>query len=61
MINLQRPSTHRLRQGASVADVFLNEPNWRIRGLTRDTSKPTTQALVGTLFRTPSYLFRTKS
>ena len=34
-----------LRQGASVADVFLNEPNWRIRGLTRDPSKANAQAL----------------
>ena len=34
-----------MRQGASVADVFLNEPNWRIRGLTRDPSKPSAQAL----------------
>ncbi|KAI9717640.1 MAG: hypothetical protein M1812_004585 [Candelaria pacifica] len=27
-------------QGSSVADVYLNEPNWRIRGLTRDVSRP---------------------
>lgn len=28
-----------------MADVFLDEPNWRVRGLTRDPSKPAAQAL----------------
>ncbi|MCJ1450087.1 hypothetical protein MMC28_000416 [Mycoblastus sanguinarius] len=32
-------------QGASVADVFLGEPSWKIRGLTRDPSKPSAQSL----------------
>ena len=45
MISLRRPLAHFLRQGASVADVFLNEPDWRIRGLTRDPSKANAQAL----------------
>lgn len=45
MMSLERPSAHCLRQGASVADVFLNEPNWRVRGLTRDPSKPAAEAL----------------
>lgn len=45
MISLLSLSAHQYRQGASVADTFLNEPNWRIRGITRDTSKPAAQAL----------------
>ncbi|KAF2117362.1 hypothetical protein BDV96DRAFT_518320 [Lophiotrema nucula] len=31
-------------QGASVADAFLNEPGWQIRGITRDTSKQSSKA-----------------
>ncbi|KAH8749734.1 hypothetical protein F5883DRAFT_580649 [Diaporthe sp. PMI_573] len=31
-------------QGASVADVFLREGGWHIRGITRDPSKPSSQA-----------------
>lgn len=27
-------------QGSSVARVFLNEPGWHVRGITRDPSKP---------------------
>jgi hypothetical protein len=27
-------------QGSSVAHVFLNEPGWKVRGITRDPSKP---------------------
>ncbi|KAJ5208399.1 hypothetical protein N7449_002778 [Penicillium cf. viridicatum] len=30
-------------QGASVADVYLKEQGWHIRGLTRDPSKPSSQ------------------
>ncbi|KAF2270297.1 NAD(P)-binding protein [Lojkania enalia] len=30
-------------QGASVADVFLSEPDWHIRGISRDPSKPSAQ------------------
>lgn len=32
-------------QGTSVADVFLNEPGWKVRGITRDPSKPAAKAL----------------
>lgn len=32
-------------QGGSVAHAFLKDPNWRIRGLTRDTSSQASQAL----------------
>ncbi|KAL7912347.1 hypothetical protein GGI35DRAFT_492245 [Trichoderma velutinum] len=32
-------------QGSSVANVFLNEGGWKIRGVTRDPSKPESQAL----------------
>ncbi|KAL6409838.1 hypothetical protein AUP68_06236 [Ilyonectria robusta] len=31
------------KQGASVADVFLREGGWHIRGVTRDTSKPSSK------------------
>ncbi|KAF5984807.1 nmrA-like family domain-containing protein [Fusarium bulbicola] len=31
-------------QGASVADVFLQEGGWHVRGITRDPSKPSSQA-----------------
>ncbi|KZL73585.1 NmrA-like family protein, partial [Colletotrichum tofieldiae] len=31
-------------QGGSVADVFLKERGWHVRGLTRDPSKPSSQA-----------------
>ncbi|KAM5347339.1 hypothetical protein ACJ41O_010344 [Fusarium nematophilum] len=31
------------QQGSSVADVFLKEGGWHIRGVTRDPSKPTSQ------------------
>ncbi|GKT46034.1 NmrA-like family domain-containing protein 1 [Colletotrichum spaethianum] len=31
-------------QGGSVADVFLEEGGWHVRGLTRDPSKPSSQA-----------------
>ena len=27
-------------KGASVADVFLQEPNWSLRGITRDLTQP---------------------
>ncbi|KAF2180701.1 NAD(P)-binding protein [Zopfia rhizophila CBS 207.26] len=30
-------------QGASVADVFLDEPGWKIRGISRDPSKPSSK------------------
>ncbi|KAK5729094.1 hypothetical protein LTR15_002235 [Elasticomyces elasticus] len=33
------------KQGASVADVFLAEGGWHIRGITRDVSKPAAKAL----------------
>lgn len=33
-------------QGGSVVNTFLNQPGWRIRGLTRSTSSPASQALV---------------
>ncbi|KAK3627757.1 hypothetical protein LTR56_000257 [Elasticomyces elasticus] len=33
------------KQGASVADVFLAEGDWHIRGVTRDVSKPAAKAL----------------
>jgi hypothetical protein len=29
-----------LLKGSSVARVFLNEPGWKVRGITRDPSKP---------------------
>ncbi|TKA68787.1 hypothetical protein B0A49_06279 [Cryomyces minteri] len=32
-------------QGSSVARVFLDEPGWKIRGVTRDPSKPASKAL----------------
>ncbi|KAG6908847.1 hypothetical protein DXG01_003013 [Tephrocybe rancida] len=32
-------------KGASVADVFLQEPGWRIRGITRDTTKESSKLL----------------
>jgi NmrA-like family len=32
-------------QGGSVASVFLNTPGWKIRGVTRDPSKPAAKAL----------------
>jgi hypothetical protein len=32
-------------QGGSVASTFLNDPEWRIRGLTRDPGSPASQAL----------------
>lgn len=32
-------------QGGSVAHTFLNDPSWRIRGLTRDTRSPASHAL----------------
>ncbi|KAH8665563.1 hypothetical protein BGZ61DRAFT_538529 [Ilyonectria robusta] len=31
-------------QGASVADVFIEEGGWHVRGITRDPSKPSSQA-----------------
>ena len=31
-------------QGASVADAFINEPGWKIRGISRDPSKQTSRA-----------------
>ncbi|PNP59867.1 hypothetical protein FNYG_14810 [Fusarium nygamai] len=31
------------KQGSSVADVFLKEGGWHIRGVTRDPSKPSSQ------------------
>lgn len=45
LLHIKCLSAHELRQGASVADAFLKEPKWRIRGLTRDPSKPAAQAL----------------
>jgi hypothetical protein len=33
-----------IRQGASVADVFLQEAGWHVRGVTRDPAKPESQA-----------------
>ncbi|KAJ4304873.1 hypothetical protein N0V90_000401 [Kalmusia sp. IMI 367209] len=30
--------------GASVADAFINEPGWKIRGISRDTSKGSSKA-----------------
>ncbi|KAG6853270.1 hypothetical protein C0991_005541 [Blastosporella zonata] len=32
-------------QGASVADVFLQEPGWRIRGITRNVTKEASKCL----------------
>lgn len=32
-------------QGSSVYNVFKHEPGWRIRGLTRDPTKPTCKTL----------------
>ncbi|KAI4629791.1 uncharacterized protein J4E87_002978 [Alternaria ethzedia] len=32
-------------QGGSVARAFLNEPEWKVRGITRDTSKPSATEL----------------
>ncbi|KAH7316939.1 hypothetical protein B0I35DRAFT_451737 [Stachybotrys elegans] len=32
-------------QGSSVADAFLQDSGWKIRGLTRDPSKPASKAL----------------
>ncbi|KAI9761189.1 MAG: hypothetical protein M1835_008219, partial [Candelina submexicana] len=32
-------------QGASVADVFLQEPGWKVRGITRDPTKPSAKPL----------------
>ncbi|UKZ48012.1 hypothetical protein TrVGV298_002248 [Trichoderma virens] len=32
-------------QGSSVANVFLHESGWKIRGVTRDPSKPASRAL----------------
>ncbi|KAF3057505.1 NmrA family domain-containing protein 1 [Trichoderma lentiforme] len=34
-------------QGSSVANVFLKETGWKIRGITRDPSKPESKALAG--------------
>jgi uncharacterized protein YbjT (DUF2867 family) len=31
-------------KGASVAEVFVGKPDWHVRGLTRDPSKPASQA-----------------
>ena len=33
-------------QGGSVAEVFLNTPGWKVRGVTRDPSKAAVRALV---------------
>ncbi|KAF2021444.1 NAD(P)-binding protein [Aaosphaeria arxii CBS 175.79] len=30
-------------QGASVAEAFINEPGWKIRGISRDPSKPSSK------------------
>lgn len=32
-------------QGGSVVNTFLNEPNWRVRGITRNSSSPKAEAL----------------
>ncbi|GFF43119.1 nmrA-like family domain-containing protein 1 [Aspergillus udagawae] len=32
------------KQGASVAEVFVGKPEWHVRGLTRDPSKPASRA-----------------
>ncbi|KAL6361227.1 hypothetical protein LRP88_04691 [Fusarium phalaenopsidis] len=32
-------------QGGSVIDTFLNEPHWRVRGITRNSSSPKAEAL----------------
>ncbi|KAJ5902337.1 hypothetical protein N7495_002865 [Penicillium taxi] len=32
-------------QGSSVANVFLDKPGWKVKGLTRDPSSPASQAL----------------
>ncbi|KAM0253874.1 hypothetical protein ACHAQJ_007105 [Trichoderma viride] len=32
-------------QGSSVAEVFLNKPGWKVKGLTRNPSSPASQAL----------------
>jgi NAD(P)-dependent dehydrogenase (short-subunit alcohol dehydrogenase family) len=32
-------------QGGSVVDTFLNEPNWRVRGITRNSSSRKAEAL----------------
>lgn len=42
--NCDRP-THTLLQGGSVANTFLNEPGWTVRGVTRDPTKAASQTL----------------
>jgi hypothetical protein len=32
-----------MEKGASVADVFLQEGGWHVRGVTRDPAKPESQ------------------
>ena len=32
-------------QGGSVARIFAKEPGWKVRGITRDVSKPSNGAL----------------
>jgi len=39
-------STDSRNQGSSVASAFLKGPSWKIRGTSRDPSKPSSQALV---------------
>jgi hypothetical protein len=39
-------STDSRNQGSSVASAFLKDPSWKIRGTSRDPSKPSSQALV---------------
>lgn len=34
-----------LKQGSSVAEAFLKDPNWKVRGTSRDPTKPSSQAL----------------
>jgi hypothetical protein len=35
-----------ISEGASVAEAFLKDPEWRIRGISRDPTKPESQALI---------------
>lgn len=37
------PQKTNQHQGSSVANVFLNEPGWHVRGITRDPSKPSSK------------------
>ena len=46
-IRMIKPLTDRTTQGGSVANVFLQDPRWKIRGLTRDATSAASKALTG--------------